>query len=78
MVRLAVRLAPVLAATVYLIVPLPLPDPEDTVIQEMFAEVLQLQPAWVVMDTLPDPLEAEKEAFTGLIAKEQEGTEGTV
>ena len=65
MVILAVRLAPVLEATVYLIVPLPVPEPVVTVIQEVLAEVLQLHPVWVVMATLPDPPEAEKEALEG-------------
>jgi hypothetical protein len=57
-----------LEETVYLIVPLPVPEPEVTVIQEIFADVLQLQPVWVVIDTLPDPPAAVKEAFEGDIA----------
>jgi hypothetical protein len=46
MVRLDTRsVVPVLEATVYVIVPLPVPDPELIVTQEAAAEVDQLQPA---------------------------------
>ena len=46
-------------------VPVPVPDPELTVIQEGAVEVTQLQPAWVETVTLPDPPEVEKEALEG-------------
>ena len=42
-----------------------MPDPELTVTQEGAAEVPQLQPAWDVTSTLPEPPEAEKEALEG-------------
>ncbi len=57
---------------------MPLPEPEDIVIQEIFAEVLQLHAVWVVMDTFPDPPVAEKDAFKGVMVNEQEEPEGTV
>ena len=65
-VILATRLSiPVLGESVYLIVPLPMPDPELLVTQEVAAEVSQLQPVWVVTAMLPDPPAAGKEALEG-------------
>ncbi len=65
----AVRAEPVLAATLYDIVPLPVPvDPDEIVIQETPVDVLHEQPLPAVTDMLPVPPLDVKEALDGEIA----------